>query len=43
MLVHQAVAQLEAWHAPLGRERGAELVEVTAGTFDRAAGRGAPR
>jgi hypothetical protein len=43
MLVHQAVAQLETWHGPLGRERGAELVEVMAGAFERATSRGAPR
>jgi shikimate dehydrogenase len=43
MLVHQAVAQLEAWHGPLGRERAAQTAEVMARAFDGAAGRGFAR
>ena len=43
MLVHQAVAQLEAWHGPLEREQAAEAVEVMTRAFDRAGNRGTPR
>jgi shikimate dehydrogenase len=43
MLVHQAVAQLEAWHGPLEGERAAEAVEVMARAFDGAGNRGTPR